>query len=79
MSLCDVIYHICKIFREAKGIEDFAERITPELVGCMGTKVTGEDSNSVFSLIGRFLSSNLVDCLQTILTVLTAPNLCSFA
>ena len=51
MSLCDVIYQLCSIFKESS--QDLALQVLPNLIECLD--ITKEDhANSIFSLIGTF-------------------------
>ena len=63
-----MIYHVCQLFKD--GSLEFAQEVAHELIKCLGG-IKGEDSNSLFSLIGTFLSLKLdLECLQAVLSVL---------
>ena len=49
MSLCDVIYHLSLLFKEAS--QDFAKKVAPNLIETLG-KLKEEDEHSILSLIG---------------------------
>ena len=50
MSLCDVIYHLCLLFKDAS--LDFAKKVAPKLIETLGT-VKEDDEHSILSLIGK--------------------------
>jgi len=54
MSLCDVIYHLCFLFKDAS--LDFAKKVAPKLIETLGT-VKEEDEHSILSLIGTGILS----------------------
>jgi hypothetical protein len=49
MTLCDVIYHLCLIFKEAS--QEFAKKVAPKLIEKLGTSKE-EDEHPILSLIG---------------------------
>lgn len=58
MSLCDVIHHLCLIFKGAS--LEFAKKVAPKLIETLGTSKE-EDEHSILSLIGTvFLSAKFI-------------------
>jgi len=58
MTLCDVIYHLCLIFKEAS--LELAKKVAPKLIETLGTSKE-EDEHSILSLIGMvFLSAKYI-------------------
>ena len=71
MSVCDVIYHACTSFKQ--DASELAANVLPCLVKCFNV-TSEEQNNSVFSLIGKTpsydLMKSLIECISAVLVIL---------